>query len=393
MNEILTEPTSKITELRATKESLGPLVVDTIQANSFSEAHFTLAKQLSPQIQKLAKIKTEDTKPKDKKITAKCWEKIKAKQQELQATKPQIASLIGEYIASIEAWAKGAEITLEEALLLQNDNVGCQTFAIRGNNNEIFIGHTEEEINDERIDKARWLTFKVADQERQAFIYPDLLPGPAFSFANGCFMAVDALFCLASNKQKKEGGFLANAAVWMLWRSGDQELAEEIIQSVGPFYDGYAINLLYLDQGKPTAKTLEFIGESPAIVRKLGEQIGDTNIQVNCSSVGAIKDLRPYEDLDEKDINGLNNRTRIIDRALGLTQKITQVKDKGFSPEIIRRILSFKLGDEDWPSLAAPFSRGHVSGQLSQTGFEMLIDSGPALKRESPYQFRWKANP
>lgn len=379
---------TKIDKLRQAKESLGPLSVETIKANSYPEAHRILATSLKDKIQPLAKTKENEAKPEDKKLANKCLAKMEAKQRELNTTKPQIANLITEYLQSIRAWADGADISLDTALLLQNDNVGCQTFSVRGKDEDIFLGHTEEEVDEGRIDKARWISFQIGDDERQAFVYPDLLPGPAFSFANGCFMAVDALFCDPSKELKKEGGFLANAATWMIWRSGNPNLAEEIINSVGPFYDGYAVNLVYVDNEALSAKTIEFIGNSGAIVRHLGVEPSATNIQVNCSSVSAMAKLRPSEDLSEDDIEGLNKRTRIIERALKLVKGITKVKTTDFSPEVIRRILSFKLGSEDWPSLAASFSRGNVALKLSaKSGFEILIDSGPALKNSQPTKF------
>jgi len=388
MNESLSNATStKTQKLRQTKESLGPLTTEIIKADSYPEAHRVLAGSIKDKIQVLAKSKENKSKPKDKELVKKCLAKMIAKQEELIITKPQIANLIAEYLQSITAWAEGADISLDTALLLQNDNVGCQTFSVRGNQGEVFFGHTEEDGDDNRIDKARWLTFQIGGEERQAFVYPDLLPGPAFSFTNGCFMAVDALYCSPSNQQKEEGGFLANAATWMIWRSGNPEQAEEIINSVGPFYDGYAVNLIYHKNNLPNSKTLEFIGDSGAIVRELEFKKGAVNIQVNCSSIKAIDRLRPNEDLDQENLSSLNNRARIINRALTLVQKITEVKTTDFSPEVIRRILSFRLGDQNWPSLAAPFCRGHVAGRLSQSGFEMLIDSGPALKDSKSTRF------
>ena len=95
------------------------------------------------------------------------------------------------------------------------------------------------------FDLLRIAAFNVGDEHHpvvmNAFIYPDLLPGPAFGWrSDGFAQGVDKLHIRDFPELKR--GMLANVVTWLTLRLGAAMAAREIIASLQPYYDGYALN-------------------------------------------------------------------------------------------------------------------------------------------------------
>lgn len=390
-------------QIQRAKEEIGALSVIEIKADSFADAHRQLGERNKSRIQKTllelidatpAEGEEEEFIPfSDALLTAKnCRIKMLAKAEELSQSDPGLAEAIKEYLDCVKSWAKGAGIDKLElggvdqsdfvdiALVLQGINVGCQSIMVRTENG-IDFAHTEERESTDEIFTSEWVKFNIPGEDpRSAFIWPELLPGPAFSF-NGAFMSVDLLYVDSPETIQKEGGFLANAAAWILWRSADGPNSLEIIKKLSPFYDGYAVNLIYPQDGEITGETIEFAGNFIKS-RKLDSTPGEMQIQVNNISEEAIREGFVTESyMPGESREDYERRVLRIVRATKLAG--------GFSQEIIRRILGFKIGKL---SSASEIVQAYVVGSITSKNLSMSIAAGPAVKNELS-QYRFSASP
>nr|MBP9820285.1 hypothetical protein [Candidatus Woesebacteria bacterium] len=202
-------------------------------------------------------------------FTDSCLIHTRQKLQELKSTAPQLASGLQTYLLCLQEWAAGAEISMEEAWYLQNESFGCQTVLVQGNDDKVFLAHTEEwSVDKEEKEalhiQAEWSEFVDSDQpnaiSRQAFTgYPFALPGSSFWIANGVVGAVDSLE-LRSDPDKL-AGIPAGVTAWLCWYWAGQVDAEVIIKAMGYHAGGYALNQLVNTKDGPRGRVIEFAGD------------------------------------------------------------------------------------------------------------------------------------
>lgn len=200
------------------------------------------------------------------------------------------------YLDCLEAWAKGANIEnfrhpkienrnisiIELALLLQLENVGCQTGVFRQENGSVIMWHTEEDVEEEnnpRFDKLRIVSLKSGNSVFFAFVYPDLLPGCAFSWTDrGIAMAVDTILANA----KLSEGFFSNFLYWAVLFYNEELRPYEIITRFSPIIDAGAITIV-LPEDNIRVEKMEFIANE-ILTSCLDSQPGSFLFQSNVFS-------------------------------------------------------------------------------------------------------------
>jgi hypothetical protein len=266
---------------------------------------------------------------------------------------------------------------VELALFLQNDNVGCQTGVYRDKAGAVILWHTEEDVEVEpgsRFDKLRLATFQIGedDSEINAFIYPDLLPGPAYGWRNDGFLqAVDSL----PLKPAAGAYVLANIAAWITLRLGKALDPEAVIAALGPFFDGYALTTVRLKDEQIQATKIEFAGDR-RLVAILDPYPGSYLFQVNIFSEAKAAVALAYEDTDRESRSGLEQRLTRTTRAL----KSLHLAEN--APACLSRLLASRLGGDY--AYANEDVKSYFLGKLSHSGMEIQFGPGPALKEDRP---------
>jgi hypothetical protein len=333
---------AKVSELKAVKARLGGLVRLDFSAYDLPTAHRLLGGHARQQVQKILHQKLDT------------WEEARV-QKLLAQSQSCIALLgekaadnhlddrlragIGEYLDCLAAWGDGAGLRgfrhptlaafqplgqVDLAMFLQNDCTGCQTGMFRARDGSVVLWHTEEDVEElpgSGFDSLRIAEFNVGDIDHpvvmHAFIYPDLLPGPAFGWrSDGYAQAVDKLHIRDFLDLK--AGVLTNVVTWLTLRLGPAMDGREIIESLQPYYDGYALNTVHLQEGSVQANKYEFAADR-IICCHLDEQPDNYLFQVNIFSdrahpcVGELEDLRPdwrglYEQRVERTVRRIKNK-------------------------------------------------------------------------------------
>ena len=383
----LYRPKDKIEERR---EILGPIIHETIKSPNMPEAHRRLGEMVGQEVQSIIGRKLESLSEEEFadqiRFTRSCRQLIEKKLNE-PTIDEKIKDGLKEYFDSLKAWAEGAKLSSIEGLgsvdqqpvsgeelafWLQNDNLGCQTGMLREKDGSVIVWHTEEEGDLERIGSLRIISFKINGEEKHVFLYPDLLPGPAFGWQKDFFQAVDFLYL----KEPEKAGALANVAVWLIWRLGNQIEPERVIESLAPYVDGYALNIVRIKNGQVEAKKIEFAhGQIAETV--LGSKEGDYSFQVNLPTPGsAIAETKQSEFKEEpKKLRKLNKRIVRTRRAIELIKNFTK---KGMDLENVWRMLSFRLGEGY--AYAGEDTVAHLVGKISNEGIKLGVGPGPAIK-------------
>ena len=150
-----------------------------------------------------------------------------------------------------------AAVPSEWALWAQDDNAGCQTGMLRRGGGSVVLWHTEEDTIG-FLDAPRVAVFSIGAEERGAFVYPYLLPGPAFGWGAGQLHAVDSLH---TRRDETLGGTLSGVASWLVWRIGRAMDARDVLLSLVPFVDGCAIHVV--GSGAPVTATTHGSQDEP----------------------------------------------------------------------------------------------------------------------------------
>ena len=209
----------KLSTLQAVKDRFGGLVFLDFSKHDLRTAHRMLGEQVSAQVHKILRQRLERLDRSKLNFlltqTCSCAETLTDKLSD-QRLDPRLQGALQEYVDCLAAWADGAGLRdfdhpalaaqrrlcpLDLALFLQHDSTGCQTGMYRQGDGSVILWHTEEDIEFEAgsgFDQLRLASFNVGDEENPitmtAFIYPDLLPGPAFGWrSDGYTQAVDNL--------------------------------------------------------------------------------------------------------------------------------------------------------------------------------------------------------
>lgn len=380
--------------LVAAKEKLGGFEKKEIAAPTWAEAHKELGEWVGEQVQSILTRKIEGSSDEDLQkamaFASGCKDHLDAKR-----THPLIGQGVQEYLDSLDAWAEGAGLDdiaktvaqrvgspisrSELALWLQNDNVGCQTTLVRNNDGAVSFIHSEEDIGG-AVEKPRQAAFTIGKEKKQrlnAFIYPHLLPGPAFSWGEDIFQAVDFLYL----KAPEAPGGLANTAAWLMFtEENPYDKAEDIIQSLSPFVDGYAVNMVRRRQeGEPKVDAKRIVFAQNAMgVKELSQQTGDVMAQVNVLAEEENEDLQKLEEIDPAERPLYEKRLVRTKRALELIQHFVK---QGLSLDALTRIMAFRIGEKGYAYANTDVKAG-VAGEISEEKMQMRIVSGPAIKED-----------
>ncbi len=332
---------ASVTDLQAVKARFGGLVRLDYTAHDLPTAHLLLGEHVKQQVHRILKHKLDTwVDARVQKLLGQsqaCLAALAGKNED-QHLDTRLWAAIIEYLECLAAWSDGAGLDhfahpalktftpvgrLDLAMFLQNDCTGCQTGVYRTVDGSVVLWHTEEDVEDEPgsgFDLLRIAALNVGDEHQpvvmNAFIYPDLMPGPAFGWrSDGFSQGVDKLHIRDFPDLK--AGMLANVVTWLTLRLGASVPAREIIESLQPYYDGYALNTVHVEAGGVLAQKHEFAGER-IISSHLDDHPESYLFQVNIFSdrqhpwVPELEDLRPdwcqlYEQRVERTANAIQN--------------------------------------------------------------------------------------
>jgi hypothetical protein len=293
------------------------------------------------------------------------------------------------YKAALQAWTTGARLDgyqhdllnglmidglpvrgQELAMLLQAEQLGCQTGIIRDEDHSIWLWHAEEDVEPvpgARFDYTRIFSFCYEGKHIHAFIYPDLLPGPTFGWRDdGYVQAVDTLYVKVDSS---EDSIPPNIATWLTLCLGGQVPITEIVDSLSPFQKGYALLSVSQSSDKIIGEKVEFIS-SAMEYRALSEKYGDYLFQVNMIAERDTLFQQKYEQIDETTEAALGQR---IDRTQKALEEFIPTQNKiGF----LHRLLSSRDGGEY--AYANQDVKAYFLCRMADTGLQKWIGVGVA---------------
>jgi hypothetical protein len=288
---------------------------------------------------------------------------------------------IGEYLACLAAWSAGARLAAclkdshavggrhvsaeELALWLQDDNAGCQTGLARLDDGGVLFWHTEEDTIG-YFDRPRLASITVAGRWWHAFLYPYLMPGPAFGFSRGSFHAVDSLHV---RRCRDDTGSLTCVASWLVWRLGGELPARTIIEALAPYLDGCAINVVQNRAGRVNASVHEFGGRHVQS-RELPGSAGSLLFQANAVSDEASP-LAGEQGLSKVERGRYRARSERTRQAVGRLAE----RDAA-SPYAILRLLASRRGGSY--AYANEDVKAHCVGIADGDGWELYVAPGSA---------------
>jgi hypothetical protein len=387
----------KLSSLQAVKDRFGGLVFLDLTRYDLQTAHRLLGEHARPQVQKILSQKL------DRLDAVKCGVLMQqarscaetlASKLEDKRFDSRLLGAVQEYLDCLNAWAGGVGLAdfnhpaltiykpirpLDLALFLQHDNTGCQTGMYRQEDESVILWHTEEDVEFELgsgFDQLRLAAFTVEDGNDpitiHAFIYPDLLPGPAFSWrSDGYAQAVDTLHTRLFPDQ--EAGMLANIATWLTLRLGPDCDPGKVIKDMCPYYDGYALNSACIRGGEIRAEKYEFVADHifPDV---LDMQPGSYLFQANIFSQKEHPWVKELEDIHPAD------RMR-YERRVERTHKALQNKDhQGNETGDMRfffDLLTSRTGNR-WAYANSDVKAYFILRQSTQ-GAEIWLGYGPAI--------------
>ena len=351
----------------------------------------TIGERNAPRIQAALHYKKEqDIELEGFAFTRKGLEAAKQKLEQLKIHNPVVARALGEYFKSLAAWAKGAGISQDEAWYLQNETVGCQTILVRGQNGEVFMAHTEEWEMDNDEKKAvaitpEWTVFKQTPEDAQplqAFTgYPFALPGSAFGMHNGKITALDSL----ELKDSKQPGVPANVAAWLCWYLSGEVDAQEVLQSAGPYIDGYAFNEISAADGEAQGRTIEF-GMGRVEPQLLGESPLSHRIQTNLVEHPDLAKAHgvkfPKKNEDYVYYQGLKTTHAAVRAAW--EERYKRLAER--SPQLTLDSLEKEMGlipiSENLDTIPQPYAYAKMFAVMKRDGtYEARISAGPQVPR------------
>ena len=264
-------------ELKNQRESVGPVQVVELAGpieNSFGH----IGQVRGEGIRRFLAFQKKDAEKYAKNLdfSSQCLTITKQKIQEIGDQQPVVAQALDKYFSCLNQWAEGADISEQEAFLLQNEDMGCQTVMVRGEEGHVLMLHTEEWFMEDDEEKEaveispEWTRFNISDPENknslQAFTgYAFTLPGSSFGISNGHVHAVDSL----EMKQADKPAIPANIVCWLCWYLAGQVDSQTIIDTLSPYVGGYAYNEIFAQKGTVHAQTVEFGGDWPSLPKKV----------------------------------------------------------------------------------------------------------------------------
>ncbi len=391
----------QIEGLSAVKNRLSPLVFVDLRNYDLVTAHRKLGQEVREQVHKILRRKLN--KLSDAKLVDEvrwirhCLGDLRGKAFSARVD-PRVCNALAQYLESLASWGQGAQLdafqhgnldrleidgqpvsATELALWLQDDCPGCQTGVYREPDGSVILWHTEEDLEPEpfaRFDRARLASFRVQDEgdmvEINAFIYPDILPGPAFCWRSDAFAhAVDSLYV----KPQKGNYMLANIATWVIMRLGNQVGAGEVISALAPFVDAYALMVVGRQGDRITAENIEFAGDQ-ILITSLPQEPASYLFQANIFSDKDSPIAVTYEHIDPHYWRKYAARVTRTERAMGRIRASENVMESLHALMASREGGDYAYANED--------VKACYLNRVSRQGMEIWIAAGPAIQGEEP---------
>lgn len=314
------------------------------------------------------------------------------------ALNPGIRRALRCYRDSLAAWVDGAELDpfcrellpgkvingsqvsgTDLALILQAEQMGCQTGMIRDQDESIWLWHTEEDVDrmpGGRFDTLRIFSFCYQDALIDAFIYPDLLPGPSFGWVETRYVqAVDTLYV---KDHPDNDAIPPNIATWVALCLGGKLPLSEIIQALNPYQAGYALSAVTRSADQVSGDNLEFSGDHWTEAQ-LPPEYGAYFFQVNLISDRSCTLSQKYETIGPEIETEMAAR---IDRTTAALQHFKAALDKRC---FLHQLISSREGDEY--AYVNKDVKAHFLCRMSLTGFEKWLGAGSANQEEELVSF------
>ena len=390
-------PARRPDPLLAERHRLGVVQLHTLRAPSLVDAHGALGARLREPARTSILARLATTQPGDLESRLRAARESRAFMEARAAdahVAAEVRGAIGEYLACLDAWSHaagagewlpepltldGRRVTTEElGLWAQDDNTGCQTGTLRQADGSVLLWHTEEDRLG-LLDNPRLATFEIPGETLSAFVYPYLLPGPAFGFRADQIHAVDSL--VLKRGLAPRGGF-TSVASWLVWRLGSAAPASEILRALSPYLDGCAINLVRRTRRGVQMETHE-IGGRHVQSRRLRPDAGAFCVQANAV-------LRPESPLTRHEHLSPRARApyeRRVARARAALGRRLATAGEPAPDDIVQLLASRRGGRYAFANLTV---KAHCVARVSAEGFEIYVRSGAAHPADV-YRPQWRS--
>lgn len=388
---------SPVDPLAHERALLGPLEVFELTGRSMADAHGSLGERLGEVVREIAARRWAKTSPKKRagqiriarRVRAACASHGRGKSAAKSLATEAIVAALAEYQAAVAAWGEGCQLErvlvdaeevdgtpitpLDLAYWLQDDNTGCQTGLVRVARSEVLVWHTEEDtIGD--FDRSRVACFRVGQRQWFTFLYPTLLPGPAFGWQADRFQAIDSLHV---RRSADDAGLLSGVISWLSWRLGNEVDTAELVAACLPSIDACAINVVRREGDAVTAEIIQF-GQNAVAARSLPKPAGRFCVQVNAMEPAPAK-LKRLEGL------AASERGRYENRIARATEKLSQ-REAPWTAQALVEMLACRRGGGY--AMANRDVKSYCVGRFTSDAFELYVQSGAALKGDR-YQPQW----
>ncbi len=376
--------------IKQAQKALGPIVIVDCQGMDIVSAHRFLGSNARSQIHKILGKRLDDlggTQQTEVQILrARNYQNaLEAKAKKLDLAE-NIRLAVQQYQLCLKSWAEGAMLQdfhhnyLEKsvggkvvtdsdlATLLQEDEVGCQTGALREQNGGVILWHCEEDYEEtpnQRFDALRLFQFQAADGRGACgFVYPDLLPGPTFGWQIDDYaQAVDTLHVRSIDFKD---AILPNTLAWISLYLGPQVSRQQLAQILGPFQGGYSLTAVYKKEGRIHVEKVEF-ANSQINACTLSEDPGAYLFQTN-----VIRDLSIPIGSEEN--TSPENRLRCEIR-MKRTDRFLQAIQYSQDPRtrVLRMLASDLGGDIAYANLDV---KAHLVHRMTPEGTTIIVGAG-----------------
>jgi hypothetical protein len=392
-------------ELQAVKSSLGPIQHLDLTAYGVPEAHFHLGADVGARVALFLRKRLEGLGDREVeneiRLARGSWAEVERRRRS-RDLHPTVRLALDEYARSLQAWAAGAGLAdfarsdlgglrvdgvpvgaEDLACLLQNELNGCQTGVFREDDSSVILWHTEEDREYPgiaRFDKLRVASFRAPGDGSRAFtgfIYPDLLPGPAFGWSGSSYAhAVDAFYLRPADGS---AGLTANAVTWVCLYLAGAMTTREIAQALAPFRDGYALSSVSRTGSGLQGDTTEFIAgtvhSTPLPGRPSSSLFKVNFLSGTAAAASDLENIQP-------------ERRRVLERRVVRTGRalraLAQSEDRvsGFS-----RLLASRVGGEF--AYANPSVKAHFLCRMAQAQTQIWVGPGPAIREDHFFASAW----
>lgn len=384
---------SELDLIRRNKQFLGPITVLDFSASDAPAAHYSLGADARAQIHKILARRLDSAEDIVQKIRlARSSSAALAARLQNSSVSAIVKAAIRQYQACLSAWAAGALLAEfrhpllpavldgmpvhahELALLLQEDEVGCQTGVYRESSGAVILWHSEEdheEIPGQRFDRLRLFCFPgVGGRKTSGFIYPDLLPGPTFGWQAADYaQAVDTLHV---RPIPPGAAILPNTLAWLSLYLGGQVALGQLAEMLAPFQGGYSLTTVCKNDDLVGVEKVEFANQQVAtesLSNTSGSYLFQTNILNDLSLPISVEELTSSE-------NRAWNQARITRTARLLRSRQNPAEPL---PLIFHLLRSRQGGDAAYANRDV---KAYFVCRMAPAGTSVWVGSGAALRSD-----------